>query len=73
MLVKPDYMLEKPDGPSSPKLFLDQTVIPAAANAAGAVERGVERAVVAVRREPLLAACLLAGAGLAVALWRQRR
>jgi hypothetical protein len=40
------------------------SVIPAAANAAGAVERGVERAVVAVRREPLLAACLYRAARL---------
>jgi NADPH-dependent ferric siderophore reductase len=73
MLVKPNYMLEKPPGPSQPKLFLDQTVIPALANAAGAVEGGVERAVVAARRDPILVFVLLAGAGLALTAWRASR
>ncbi len=73
MLIDRDYMLEKPSGPSTSKLFLDQTVVPALANTAGAVEGGVERVVVATRRNPLLAVGIVVGIGLALAMVRPRR
>ncbi|KMO29822.1 hypothetical protein VQ02_29105 [Methylobacterium variabile] len=73
MLITRDYMLEKPPGPSRPKLFLDQSVVPGLANAAGAVEAGIERIVVASRRNPLLALSLVAGIGLALTMARPRR
>lgn len=73
MLVTRYYMLEKPPGPSGPKLFLDQVVVPGLANAAGAVEAGVERVVVVSRRNPLLAFGVVAGIGLALTLARPRR
>jgi hypothetical protein len=73
MLVDRDYMLEKPSGPSMSKLFLDQAVVPALANTAGAVEGGIERVVVATRRNPLLAVGIVAGIGLALAMVRPRR
>ncbi|AWN45219.1 hypothetical protein DK419_01830 [Methylobacterium terrae] len=73
MLIDRDYMLEKPPGPSASKLFLDQTVVPALANAAGAVEAGIERVVVVSRRNPLLAFGIVAGIGLALTMTRPRR
>lgn len=73
MTVEPNYMLEKPSGPSRSKLFLDQTVVPALANAAGAVEGGMERAVIVARRNPVLAVGLATGLGLVVSRWRARR
>jgi hypothetical protein len=73
MLINRDYMLEKPPGPSASKLFLDQAVVPALANAAGAVEAGVERVVVAARRNPRLAVGVVAGIGLALTMARPRR
>jgi len=41
--VHPDYMLKKPSGPSAPKLFLDQRVVPFGVNVAGALEAGLYR------------------------------
>ena len=37
-MVGRDYMLEKPSGPSAPKLFFDTRVVPLAANGAGELE-----------------------------------
>jgi hypothetical protein len=39
-----DYMLEKPSGPSAPKLFLDTKIVPMAVNAAGSLEVALDRA-----------------------------
>lgn len=44
MLIDRDYLLEKPSGPSAPKLFFDQKVVPLAVNMAGAVEVALVRA-----------------------------
>ncbi|MGX7705274.1 hypothetical protein [Methylobacterium sp. Gmos1] len=73
MLVTRDYMLEQPPGPSGPKRILDQVVVPGLANAAGTVEAGIERVVIGARRNPLLAAGLVAGLGLALAVARWPR
>ncbi|KMO34970.1 hypothetical protein VQ03_22755 [Methylobacterium tarhaniae] len=73
MLVTREYMLEKPSGPSKPKLFLDQVVVPGLANAAGAVEAGIERLVIVARRNPALAVGVVAGLGLALTLARSPR
>ena len=73
MPVNRDYMLKKSSGPSGPKVFLDQVVVPGLVNGVGAVEGGVERLAAAARRNPLLAVGLVAGAGLVLATWRGRR
>ncbi len=73
MLVERDYMLRKPPGPSRPKLFLDQVVVPGLANAAGTVEAGIEQVVIGTRRHPLLAVSLVAGIGLALTMARSPR
>ena len=68
-MITRDYLLEKPRGPSAAKVFLDQRVIPAAIDAAGACEVALERA---SQRTGLSVPVLLAGAGglLALVAWR---
>ena len=44
MLIDRDYLLEKPPGPSAPKRFFDQRIVPLAVNGAGALEVGLVRA-----------------------------
>lgn len=44
MLVDRDYILEKPRGPSVPKKFFDQRVVPLAVDASGALEVALVRA-----------------------------
>jgi hypothetical protein len=72
MVVGRDYMLEKPSGPSAPKLFLDTKVVPAAVNSLGSLEVVLDRA---SARTGLRPGVLLAGAvGLAsIALYRLLR
>ena len=78
MAVGQDYMLEKPAGPSMPKLFLDTQVVPLAVNVLGGAEVLLDRAAVRTGVRP---AVLLAGlAGLAcvglfeaVRRWPRRR
>ena len=67
-MVSRDYMLKKEGGPSAPKLFLDQKVIPAAIDAAGAVEGVLERVAVRVRRMPVAALAAALGTGTLVTL-----
>ncbi len=62
-MVDRDYMLKKGAGPSAPKVFLDQKVVPAAINAAGAVEGVLERVAVRVRRMPVAALAAALGTG----------
>ena len=44
MVIGRDYLLEKPSGPSAPKLFLDTQVVPLAVNIAGGLEVALDRA-----------------------------
>ncbi len=67
-MVSRDYLLKKGAGPSAPKLFLDQTIIPAAIDAAGAVEGVLERVAVRVRRMPVAALAAALGTGTLVTL-----
>ena len=52
-MVSRAYLLEKPAGPSGPKLFLDQTITPILINAAGSVEDVLERVAVRTRKQPV--------------------
>ncbi len=52
-MVSRAYLLDKPGGPSTPKLFLDQTIMPILINAAGAVEGLLERVAVRTRKRPI--------------------
>ena len=67
-MVGRDYMLKKGAGPSAPKVFLDQKVVPAAIDAAGAVEGVLELLAVRVRRTPVAALAAALGAGTLVTL-----
>ena len=67
-MVGRDYLLKKGEGPSAPKLFLDQRVIPLAIDAAGAVEGVLERVAVRVRRMPVSALVAALGSGTLVTL-----
>lgn len=63
MIIGRDYLLEKPPGPSAPKLFLDTQVVPLAVNAAGGLEVALHRVAARTGVRP---AVILAGvAGLA--------
>ena len=67
-MIGRDYMLKKGGGPSSPKLFLDQTIIPMAIDAAGGVEGMLERLAVRVRLMPVAALAAALGTGTLVTL-----
>ena len=67
-MISRDYLLKKEGGPSAPKLFLDQTVIPMAIDAAGAVEGALERVAVRVRRMPVSALMAALGSGTLITL-----
>ena len=67
-MISRDYLLKKEGGPSAPKLFLDQKVIPVAIDAAGAVEGALERVAVRVRRMPVSALAAALGTGTLVTL-----
>ncbi len=67
-MVSRDYMLKKGAGPSGAKVFLDQKVVPAAINAAGAVEGVLELLAVRVRRMPVAALAAALGTGTLVTL-----
>ena len=67
-MIDRDYLLKKGAGPSAPKLFLDQKVIPMAIDAAGAVEGVLERVAVRVRRRPVSALAAALGTGTLVTL-----
>lgn len=53
-----DYLMKKPSGPSSPKLFLDTQVVPAAVNMAGSLEVALDGA---ARRVGVRPSVLVAG------------
>src|ERR1700712_2327362 len=59
-VISPDYMLEKPPGPSAAKVFLDTRVIPAAIDIAGTCEVALEQA---SKRTGLSVPVLLTGIG----------
>lgn len=65
MSVGRDYLLKKPAGPSSPKLFLDTTVVPMAVNLLGGMEVALDRAAVRTGVRPSV---ILAGATGALSL-----
>ncbi len=67
-MIGPRYLLHKPGGPATPKVILDQQVIPALIDAAGWVEGQAERFAGEVRRAPgpALGAVFLGGVLLAV-------
>ncbi|WP_250265916.1 hypothetical protein [Rhodovastum atsumiense] len=65
-LVQDGYLLDKPSPPSQPKLFFDQRVIPAAIDAAGAVEAVLERLAVRTRQRPVMVLGMAMGAGFLV-------
>ena len=67
-MIDRDYLLKKGGGPSAPKLFLDQRVIPLAIDAAGAVEGALERVAVRVRRMPVAALIAALGSGTLITL-----
>ena len=67
-MVGRDYMLKKGAGPSAPKVFLDQKMLPVAINAAGAVEGVLEKLAVRVRRKPVVALAAALGTGTLVTL-----
>lgn len=58
LVVGRDYLLKKPSGPSSPKLFFDTQVVPAAVNAAGSLEVALDGA---ARRLGVRPSVLVAG------------
>jgi len=64
-MIGRDYMLEKPAGPSAPKLFLDTQVVPLAVNIAGGLEVALDRASMRTGIRP---AIILAGVTGAVSL-----
>lgn len=70
LVVGREYLLKKPSGPSSPKLFFDTQVVPAAVNVAGSFEVALDGAArrIGVRPSVMLAggAALLSLAILAV-------
>jgi len=59
MLIRRDYLLKKPDGPSAPKLFFDTQIVPLAANIAGGFEVALDRT---ARRLGVRPAVIVAGA-----------
>lgn len=63
MIIGRDYLLEKPPGPSAPKLFLDTQVVPAVTNVAGGLEVALDRAAARTGVRP--AVILLGVAGFA--------
>ena len=67
-MVGRDYMLKKGAGPSAPKVFLDQKVVPVMIDAAGSVEGVLERVAVRVRRMPVAALAAALGTGTLVTL-----
>ena len=67
-MVSRAYLLEKPGGPSKPKLFLDQTVVPLLINAAGAVEGVLELVAVRTRKLPIRTLGTALGIGTLTAL-----
>lgn len=54
-MVTKHYLLDQPKPPSALKVRFDQQVIPAAINAAGSVEAGLERVAQRARKQPLAA------------------
>lgn len=67
-MIGPRYMLHKPSGPSAPKVFLDQKVVPAMIDASGALEGVLERVAVAARRMPIATLAASLGIGTLVTL-----
>jgi hypothetical protein len=74
MIIRREYMLEKPARPSAPKYFLDTKVVPLVVNMTGTMEVAVSRASARTGVRPWV---ILAGAGglasLAVALLLRNR
>jgi hypothetical protein len=56
-MVAPAYMIERRPPPGEAKRIFDQKVVPAAINAAGAMEAVVELAACSIRRNPITGCC----------------
>jgi hypothetical protein len=69
MLIGRDYLLEKPPGPSAPKRFFDQRVVPLAVNMASSLEFALDDA---ARRTGLRPVVILSATTVTAALlvWR---
>lgn len=72
-MVNSTYMLARPAPPSPPKLFLDQQVIPALIDLAGAVEAGLERVATWTRCAPVPSVAAAFTAGILFAWFAARR
>jgi hypothetical protein len=71
MVVSRDYMLKQPSGPSTPKLFLDTKIVPAAVNILGSAEVALGRASArsGIRVRTMLAAAAGLGSAALIALY----
>ena len=72
-MVDRGYMVEKPPGPGTLKVYFDQAVFPVLINAAGAVEAVVERVVVRTRERPATTLGMALAVGCGVGLLGRRR
>ena len=74
-MVSQAYMLEKSPPPSALEWFIDEQVVPAMIQAAGAIEGVLEVVAQRTRQQPATALSLAAGFGvlLFVITWRPRR
>jgi len=63
-MIKPRYLTHKPAPPAAPKRILDQVIVPALIDTAGALETAVERWAVRVRQSPGPSLGIAIGAGL---------
>ena len=74
-MVSKSYMLEKKRPPSELRLVIDQRLIPAAIDVAGAIEAALERVAVRARQQPATAvgAALTGAATLAIVTRRLLR
>ena len=73
-MVSRTYLLAKDGPPSSPpKIFLDQTIVPALINAAGEGEAMLERLAVRTRAAPIPAVAAAFGVGVFLSILLMRR
>jgi hypothetical protein len=73
-MVSPSYLLTKHDTrPHSPKIFLDQTIVPALVNAAGDLEGMLERIAVRAKAAPIAAVATAFGLGVLLSIALVRR
>jgi hypothetical protein len=62
-MVGASYLVDKPAGPSAPRRFFNQRILPPAIDAAAKVEAVAERAAQGARRSPLAALGIAFGIG----------